>query len=58
MIVLLSHLVVLLFFLTFDGSIVTLGSTNITSDCTFATFGNTLFFLLGILYKVIIEEQG
>ena len=36
-----------IFFLTFDGSIVTLGNTNITSDCTFATFGNTLFFFVG-----------
>ena len=33
------------FFLTFDGSIVTLGSTNITCACTFITF-NGFFFLL------------
>ena len=31
----------LYFFLTFDGSIVTLGSTNITLDYTFLTFGGT-----------------
>ena len=45
---LLSHLVVPLFiyfFLTFDGSIVTLDSTNITSDCIFITFSGTLFLL-------------
>ena len=33
------------FFLTFDGSIVTLDSTNITLDCTFLTFNGSLFFL-------------
>ena len=44
-----SHVIVLLsclvvqknFFLTNDGSIVTLGSTNITFDRTFLTFGYT-----------------
>ena len=39
-------MVPLFFFLIFDGSIVTLGYTNITYDCTFATFGCTLIFLL------------
>ena len=49
--VLTSHVTVLLsnrwfsfFFLTFDGSIITLGSTNITYDRTFLTFAGTLIF--------------
>ena len=33
-----------LFFLTFDGSIVTAGSTNIIFNYTFVTFGSTLIF--------------
>ena len=45
-IVLLSHLVVPLFSLKFDGSIVTLGNTNIASDSTFVTFSCTLLFIL------------
>ena len=32
------------FALTFNGSIITLGSINITSDCTFVTFGGTIIF--------------
>ena len=35
-----------LFFLKFDGSIVTLSSTNIASDSIFVTFSGTLFFIL------------
>ena len=43
--VLLSHLVVpLFFFLTFDDTILTLCSTNITCDYTFVTFGGSLIF--------------
>ena len=49
--VLTSHVTVLLsnwwfsfFFLTFDGSIVTLSSTNTTYDRTFLTFAGTLIF--------------
>ena len=42
--VLLSRLMVQFFFLTNDGSIVTLGSTNITFDSTFLTVGCTLIF--------------
>ena len=45
MTVLLSHSVVPLFFLTFDGSIVTLGNTNIKFDHTFLIFDGTLIFL-------------
>ena len=44
MTVLLSHSVVHLFFLTCDGSIVTLGNTNILFDHNFLTFGGTLIF--------------
>ena len=41
----LSHLVVPLFYyLTFDGSILTLCSSNITFDSTFVIFGGSLFF--------------
>ena len=41
----LSHSIVsFFFFLTFDGSIITLNSTNITYDSTFATFGCTHIF--------------
>ena len=37
-----QHLVVsLFFFITFDGSIVTLGNTNILFDRTFLIFGGT-----------------
>ena len=39
--VLLSHIVVPLFFFKFDGSIVTLSSTNIASDYIFVTFSGT-----------------
>ena len=34
----------LFFFLTFNGTILTLCSTNITCDCTFVTFGSSLIF--------------
>ena len=45
MTILLSYLVVLFFFfLTFDDTILTLCSTNITCDCTFVTFGGSFFF--------------
>ena len=41
----LSHLIVpLFFFLAFDGSIITLSSTNITYNSTFTTFGCTRIF--------------
>ena len=33
-----------IFFLTFNGSFVILGSINITFDCIFVTLGDTLFF--------------
>ena len=47
----LSHSVVPLFFLTFDGTILTLCSTNITCDCIFVTFGNSLIlFYFHILW--------
>ena len=42
--VLLSHLVNPFFFLTFDGIILILCSTNITCDCIFVTFGGSLIF--------------
>ena len=42
--VLLSRLMVQFFFLTNDGSIVTLGNTNITFDSTFLAVGCTLIF--------------
>ena len=45
-IVLLSHSVVPLFFLTFDDTIFTLCSTNITYDCTFITFCDSFIFFL------------
>ena len=41
--VLLSHLVV--FFLTFDGSIFILCNSNIICNCSFVTFGGSFFFL-------------
>ena len=41
---LLSYSMILLFFLTFDGSIVTLGSINITFYRTFAPFSYTRIF--------------
>ena len=44
-IILLSYLMVLYFFLTFNGTILTLCSTNITCDYTFVTFSGSLFFL-------------
>ena len=34
------------FFLTFDGFILTLYSTNITRDCTFVTFGGCFIFFI------------
>ena len=43
--VLLSHSVVPLFFLTFDGTILTLYNINIICDCAFVTFGGFLIFL-------------
>ena len=47
--ILLSHSVVPpFFFLTFDDSIITLGSTKITFDHTFLTFGGTLIFFYHI----------
>ena len=50
LIVLLSHIWWYpIFFLTFDNSIVTLGSTNITSNHTFVTFGGTIIFFLHVL---------
>ena len=42
--VLLSHSVVPLFYLTFDSTILILCSTNITCDCAFVTFGDSLNF--------------
>ena len=36
------------FFLTFDGFILTLYSTNITRDCTFVTFGGSFIFFYHI----------
>ena len=46
-IVLLSHLMVQFFFsLANDGSVVTLGNTNITCDCTFVTFGSSIILFL------------
>ena len=44
MIVILSYLVVPIFFLTFDDSILTLCSSNITFDNIFVTFGINLIF--------------
>ena len=41
----LSHSMVFLFFLTFNGSIFTSSSTNITSNSTFIIFGGYLYFL-------------
>ena len=46
LIVLLSHIMVPLFFLKFDGFIVKLSSTNIASDSIFVIFSGTLFFIL------------
>ena len=37
------------FFLTFDSSILTLCSTNITCDCTFVTFSGSFFFFFSHL---------
>ena len=45
MIVLLLHSVIPLFFIhIFYGSIILLSNTNITYDCTFVTFGDSLIF--------------
>ena len=46
MIVLLPHSVVLIFFLTFDGTIFKLWSAKLTCDYTFVTFGGSIFFFL------------
>jgi len=51
--VILSHIVIHLFFLKFDGSIVTLSSTNIASDFIFATVSDTLFFILKVDNSII-----
>ena len=56
-IVLLSHLVVPLFSLKFDGSIVTLGNTNIASDSTFVTFSCTLLFILKFDSSIITLDS-
>ena len=51
----LSHSVAPYFFiLKFNRSIITLGSTNITSYCTFVTFDGTLFFFLTIDNSIVI----
>ena len=42
--VLLSYLVVPLFFLTYDNTILRLCNTNVTCDYTFVTFGDSLLF--------------
>ena len=44
--VFLSHSIVVLFFLTFDGTILTLCSTNVICDYTFITFSGSLIFFL------------
>ena len=41
---LLSHSMVPFFCLKFDSSIITFGSVNITYNCTFVIFDNSLFF--------------
>ena len=56
MTVVLSHLVVPLFlfyFFTLDGSVVTLGNTNIISNYTFVTFDSTLFFFSTFDYSIV-----
>ena len=47
-----SYLTVIFFFLTFDGAILTLYNTNIKCDCTFVTFGGSLFFSSHLMVKV------
>ena len=42
--ILLSHSVIPLFFLTFDGTILTLCRINITCDCIFVTFSGSLIY--------------
>ena len=52
--VLLLHLVGFFFFSPhIDGSIVTLGSTNITSNYTFVTFNGTLFFFSHLIVLLL-----
>ena len=49
-----SHLVIIYFFFpTFDNSIITLGSTNITCNHTFVTFKGSLFFFLTFDYSIV-----
>ena len=51
--VLLSYLAVSLFFLIFNGTILTLYNTNIACECTFLIFGGSLIFSLtfdGIIF--------
>ena len=45
----LSHSMVPLFFLTFYGAILILCNSNITCDCTFVTFGGSLYFFLHLM---------
>ena len=52
--VLLLHTMVPYFFLKFDGSIVTLSSTNIASDFIFVTFSGTLLFILKFDSSIVI----
>ena len=59
-IVLLSHSIVPFFFLTFNGSITTLSSTNIKYDSIFATFSCTHIFFSNIwwYYLQIVQYQN
>ena len=44
--------------ITFDDFIITLCSTNITCDCTFATFGSFLIFFFFTFYGIILTLRN